>query len=121
MHVALKDGFDYARVHATPLGLLVERFVLVGCQQGHIGLLIARNACLVEQLADHVAAFRPVALGHAVVHQNQFMQGLAPLESALDYLEGRVAVGAVFRCVVELFNERLNRHHVEGAVVDHED
>ena len=69
-----------------------------------------------DQFADGHRGLDPAALGHAIVHQDQLVHGLAIFEAAFDSLDSLVTVGANFAILVELFEETLDRAAVEEVI-----
>ena len=119
LHRALVDRFSQEVIHA---GVLGEAFVLlsrVGSDTANEGLF-GLGKVLVEELLDLHRGLDTVALRHAEVEHDEFVGAtLAPIpllnpEDCLVSIRGGVTLN------VELHEEVLDCHRVEGVVVNYE-
>ena len=76
---------------------------------------------LFHVLTDVVARLYAIALGHAVVHQNQFVSVALTPEALLDPVDGLVAVCSRVALYTEVHEQALDGHSTECVVVDDKD
>ena len=76
---------------------------------------------LFHVLSDLFARLNAVALGHAVVHQNQFVSVALTPVALFDPVDGLVAICSRVTLNTEVHEQALHGHRTESVVIDDKD
>ena len=120
MHLGLEDGLHQHVVHAHLLGDVVVALLLVRRQQRDEALVLSLNPCLFEGSPDLGSRGGSVTAWHAEVHQNKAVNWFALFKSSFYQLDCFGTIATEFAIEIELHDQGLDGHNVEGAVVHDE-